>query len=101
MILFILTGAADALIESSPERSAADQRKRELELRAALLVSLPPWLTRTMLDDDSYKEGSNIIVNLFQHPLLNKQASLHPLTLVLIHYNSIVDAVALWQFHAL
>ncbi|KAF2363149.1 Phox-associated domain [Trinorchestia longiramus] len=65
----------DALVEPVAERSGSARRRRELEFRAAVLGLLPPWFTRLLLDDDSYKEGANTLVNLFQHPLLNKQLS--------------------------
>ncbi|XP_047735590.1 sorting nexin-14, partial [Hyalella azteca] len=65
----------DALIEPGAERSSSARRRRELELRAAVLALLPPWGTRALVDDDSYREGANTLVNLVQHPLLNKQLS--------------------------
>ena len=40
-----------------------------------MISLLPNWLHRLIFSEDNYTEGANTLVNLFQHPILNKQVN--------------------------
>ncbi|XP_042216155.1 sorting nexin-14-like isoform X1 [Homarus americanus] len=66
----------DALFVDPPsERTEADHRNREKELRKEVVMLLPTWLQRLLFTQDLYTEGANTLVTLFQQPVLNKQLS--------------------------
>ncbi|XP_066970783.1 sorting nexin-14-like isoform X5 [Macrobrachium rosenbergii] len=66
----------DALFVDPPsDRSDADRRSRENELRNEVIALLPSWLQKFLFTEDHYNEGANTLVNLFQQPVLNKQLS--------------------------
>nr|XP_045582930.1 sorting nexin-14-like isoform X2 [Procambarus clarkii] len=66
----------DALFVDPPsERTEADRRNREKELRHEVMTLLPSWLQHFLFTQDLYTEGANTLVNLFQQPVLNKQLS--------------------------
>ncbi|XP_045582931.2 sorting nexin-14 isoform X3 [Procambarus clarkii] len=66
----------DALFVDPPsERTEADRRNREKELRHEVMTLLPSWLQDFLFTQDLYTEGANTLVNLFQQPVLNKQLS--------------------------
>ncbi|XP_069944203.1 sorting nexin-14 [Cherax quadricarinatus] len=66
----------DALFVDPPaDRTEADRRARENELRQELMALIPPWLQHLLFTPDLYTEGANTLVSLFQQPVLNKQLS--------------------------
>ncbi|XP_076047790.1 sorting nexin-14-like isoform X2 [Oratosquilla oratoria] len=66
----------DALFIDAPsDRTSADRRARESELRNEIVSLLPKTIRGFLLTEDQYTEGANTLVNLFQHPILNKQLS--------------------------
>ncbi|KAK7076525.1 Sorting nexin-14 [Halocaridina rubra] len=66
----------DALFLDPPsDRTDADKRCRENDLRREVISLLPSWLRKFLFTEDHYHEGANTLVNLFQQPVLNKQLS--------------------------
>lgn len=66
----------DALFLEPPvERTEAECRNREKELRQEVMAILPSWLQHSLFSEDLYTEGANTLVSVFQQPVLNKQLS--------------------------
>ena len=64
----------DVLFVDPPQnRTEEDIRLRECELRKEVITLLPQWTQKIIFTQDNYTEGANTLINLFQHPLLNKQ----------------------------
>lgn len=74
----------DALFLDPPSpRTENDRLDREKEIRKTVIDLVPRWAQKIVFNQDLYLEGANSLVNLFQHPVLNKQVKMPLIAIIL------------------